>query len=724
MSSARPITPRSLAAINDPAVWLAESSRRRGLVVGGLLGCAIIVRLAGYAVDPWLFVGLTGYWASMRMAAVVIGRFESPAARDAGLALSLALGTVMLAGTAYVVGGPYFGGVAGLLVHTSLINTSLPRRTAWFITGVAVLANATGLVLEWGGWWGSRAPFGVMPYTANTGMLLVALATGSVLLLFTAYSQQHFGRTVRANEERLRATEAAYRAALDSIQEVVFQVDADDRWRFLSSAWRGLTGTAPGDALGGAVLDDLHPEDAVRWRALRAATADGVATTRRQVLRVRGQAGWRRVEVHAQALAEPAGTLAGALRDVSEQERLEDQLRQTQKMEAVGRLAGGVAHDFNNVLQAVRMNVEMAESALPADADLHTELREIRTAAERAAALTRQLLTFSRRQRLEPEPLDLARVVDGVEPLLRRIAGEDLRFVVGHLARDPWVLADRSQLEQVIVNLVVNARDAMPDGGVVVLETAIADGESGLGVMRVGDPPRTARRVIGHEGPDGPRAVLRVRDTGTGIADDVLPHLFEPFFSTKPRTERSGLGLATVYGIVQQSGGAIRVGTTPGQGTTFEILLPLTRPPADAAPPADAVRLTSETPIPAPGDCTVLLAEDEAPVRLAVRRVLERLGYRVLEAIDGADALVQLRSHRGQVDVLVTDVVMPEMGGRELVRRVAQEFPAVATLFVSGYTAHEAGHGASELDGRPLVRKPFSAAELSVALRGVLAGRR
>ena len=723
MTSARPITPRSLAAINDPAVWLEDSSRRRGMVVGGLLACAVAVRLAGYAVDPWLFVGLCGYWCSMWVAAQVLRRLPTLEARNVGLAITLAFGTVMLAVTAYVVGGPYYGGVAGLLVHVSLVNTSLPSRTAWFITGSAVLANAAGLLVEWGGWFGTRAPFGVTPYVGNTGMLLAGLATATVLLVFTAYSQQHFGRTVRHNEERLRATEAAYRAALDSIQEVVFQVDADDRWRFLSPAWRGLVGTAPGDAIGHAVSDVLHPEDASRWRALRAEATDGAGGSRRQVVRVRGASGWRRVEVHAQAIPEPEGTLAGAMRDVTEQERLEDQLRQTQKMEAVGRLAGGVAHDFNNVLQAVRMNVEMAESALPPEADVQGELREIRAAADRAAGLTRQLLTFSRRQRLEPEPLDLAKVVDGVEPLLRRIAGEDLRFVVGHLARDPWVLADRSQLEQVIVNLVVNARDAMPEGGVVVLETAIADGESGVGALRVGEPPRPARRVGGGEVPTGPCAVLRVRDTGTGIAEEVLPHLFEPFFSTKPRTERSGLGLATVYGIVQQSGGVIRVGTTPGSGTTFEILLPLTPPPANAPSAVDALRLTTETPVPAPADCTVLLVEDEVPVRVAVRRVLERLGYRVIEAIDGADALVQLRTRQGTVDVLVTDVVMPEMGGRELVRRVAQEYPSVVTLFMSGYTAHEAGHGASELDGRPLVRKPFSGAELSVALRGVLAER-
>jgi PAS domain S-box-containing protein len=382
--------------------------------------------------------------------------------------------------------------------------------------------------------------------------------------------------------------------------------------------------------------------------------------------------------------------VVGAASDLTEVKRLEQQLQQAQRMEAVGRLAGGVAHDFNNLLTGIRGYASLVMDELPAGDPLRADVEEIVKASERAAALTRQLLAFSRKQVLQPRVLDLGAVVGGMERMLARLIGEDVAL---EFSREPGlgrVRADPGQVEQVLLNLAVNARDAMPGGGTLRVE-----------LRNAGHPTL------------GSCVLLRVADTGTGIAGDVLPHVFEPFFTTKEVGRGTGLGLSTVYGIVAQSGGRVEVRSEPGAGTTFEIALPRVEPEAEEDPRASAV------PRAARGE-TILYVEDEDAVRALGTRTLRRLGYTVLETRDGEEALRASERHGGAIDLLLTDVVMPRMGGRELADELAGRHPGMRVLYVSGYTADVvARHGVVE-DGRGFLEKPFSPALLAERVREAL----
>jgi PAS domain S-box-containing protein len=388
-----------------------------------------------------------------------------------------------------------------------------------------------------------------------------------------------------------------------------------------------------------------------------------------------------------------------AFRDVTERRRLEDQLRQAQKMEAVGQLAGGVAHDFNNLLTAIVSFGRLVEESLPEGHESRADVREILAAANRASALTRQLLAFSRRQRLAPRAVDLADVVRGMEGMLRRVLGETVALEVD--ARAPGtVVADPGQLELAVLNLAVNGRDAMAGGGRLVIsvdELLLPDGpDAGAGL------------------PPGPLALLAVRDTGVGMDEATRGRLFEPFFTTKPAGKGTGLGLSTVYGIVSQSGGAIRVRSEPGRGSEFRIYLPRRAElPAADAPAAHAPAVG--------GRETVLLVEDDAAIRAVGERTLARAGYRVLAAASADAALLAAREHAGRIDLLVTDVVLPGRNGWELARALAAVRPGVRLLFMSGYAA--AASGAPLLpDGVPFLPKPFAPDDLLAEVRAALDG--
>jgi CheY-like chemotaxis protein len=377
------------------------------------------------------------------------------------------------------------------------------------------------------------------------------------------------------------------------------------------------------------------------------------------------------------------------VRDLTRQNELEVQLRQAQKMEAVGRLAGGIAHDFNNLLTAIAGYSEFLSAGLE-DERLRRHADEIRKAAARAAALTGQLLAFSRRQVLQPRVLDLNAVVSDMDMMLRRLIGEDVELVTLLDPKLGAVRADPTQVEQVIVNLAVNARDAMPHGGAVTIETTnVATG-------------------------DGEFVELRMSDTGIGMTEEERQQLFDPFFTTK--AGGTGLGLATVYGIVEQSGGTIEVDSEPGLGSCFRIVLPR----VDEA----AERGESPTPASAPeaGSETILLVEDESVVRQLVAEILETSGYSVLQAGDGPSALELLRRHTGPLDLLVTDVVMPGMSGPEVAQAVTSMRPGTQVLYTSGYTDQAIGHhGVLEPDVA-FLQKPFSADDLNRKVRGLLDG--
>jgi len=389
-----------------------------------------------------------------------------------------------------------------------------------------------------------------------------------------------------------------------------------------------------------------------------------------------------------------------ALRDMTERRALEDQFRQAQKMEAVGRLAGGVAHDFNNLLTVILSYTDMLIEGVSSKDPRAEDLGEIRKATVAAASLTRQLLAFSRQQVIEPRLINLNDIVESSEKMLRRLIGEDIE-VKTSLSSDPLtVMIDPGQLEQVMMNLAVNARDAMPTGGKLTLETA--------NVTLDADYARDHWPVE-----PGKFAMLAMSDIGCGMDEQTRALMFEPFFTTKPAGQGTGLGLATVYGIVKQSNGFIWVYSEPGKGTSFKIYFPL----LDQTPEQYATRPHSETP--RSGTETILLAEDATAVRVAARQILERFGYSVLEAANGTDAL-GIAQNGVAIDLLLTDVVMPEMSGRELVDRFAKLRPNTKVLFMSGYTDDAIVRHGVLRPGTAYLQKPFSPETLARKVREVL----
>jgi hypothetical protein len=380
---------------------------------------------------------------------------------------------------------------------------------------------------------------------------------------------------------------------------------------------------------------------------------------------------------------------------------LEQQLRQAQKMEAVGRLAGGVAHDFNNILTAITGYGDLLREDLSPGHPGLADVAEIRKAADRAAGLTRQLLAFSRQQVLEPRVLDLNELVHNMEKMLRRLLGEDIELATALAPALGAVKADPGQLEQVIMNLGVNSRDAMPGGGKLTIETA--DVELDRTYATNHDPIEPGRYIM-----------LAVTDTGTGMTEATKARLFEPFFTTKEKGKGTGLGLSTVYGIVKQSGGFIWVYSELGLGSTFKIYLPR----VDEA--AEATSAPATEPRPVEGTETVFVAEDEEGVRRIVREALERRGYTVIHAASGPEAVARAEAHAGPIHLLVTDVVMPGMGGRDLATHLAAARPGLRVLYMSGYTDDSALRRRIVEGGSPYLQKPFSPDVLLRKVRAVL----
>ena len=389
----------------------------------------------------------------------------------------------------------------------------------------------------------------------------------------------------------------------------------------------------------------------------------------------------------------------GTTQDVTERRQLEEQLRQAQRMEALGQLAGGVAHDFNNLLTVINVESEFLDEGLAPDDPHRDGIQQIQRAAKHAAGLTRQLLTFSRKQTLRPRPVDLNELVAETSQMLRRVLGEDVELVTTLASALPPILADPGQLQQVLMNLAVNSRDAMPEGGVLLVAT-----ERGI----VGDDSAVLAA--------GEYAVLTVSDTGSGMDENVRRRVFDHFFTTKPLGAGTGLGLSTVLGIVQQSGGHIAVDSQVGRGTRFTIYLPRAQEEMVAQEHRGA-RLPAAS---ANKRATVLLVEDEKQLRSACRRVLEREGYTVLVAEDGYDALAISESFSGAIDLLLVDMVLPVLGGRELATRLVQRRPALQVLYMTGYTDDEIfRRGLSDGSGN-LLEKPFASRELIEAARAVL----
>jgi signal transduction histidine kinase/CheY-like chemotaxis protein len=395
-------------------------------------------------------------------------------------------------------------------------------------------------------------------------------------------------------------------------------------------------------------------------------------------------------------------TLHVVWREIGERKRLEAELRQAQRLEAVGRLAGGIAHDFNNLLVVILSHAELLDQESPADGPSAEHAREIRLAADRAAALTRQLLAFSRGQPIQPRPTDLGRLVAHLAGLLRRLIGEHIELGLDLPEEGATVEVDPSQLEQLVINLAANARDAMPGGGRIEIAVRRCEREG---------------RASAGELPPGPYVALRVSDTGKGMSRNELDHAFDPFFTTKPQGEGAGLGLATVHAIAKQNRGTARITSPAGAGTTVEVLLPW----CDAPP----VEFTARPPArrSAGGGETVLVVEDEQAIRKLLQSVLEREGYRVLTARDGAEALDLVGEHEQTIDLLLTDVVMPRVSGPELVRRLSKIRRGFKVMYMSGYSHEGPLSGITVGEEAEVLAKPFSPSQLLAEVRSVLDGR-
>ncbi|MEA2206895.1 MAG: two-component system, cell cycle sensor histidine kinase and response regulator CckA [Blastocatellia bacterium] len=578
-----------------------------------------------------------------------------------------------------------------------------------------------------------RSPFPWLPYLA------VALAYG--LLLFVSYKHVHRNEgdqvvwltmgafvitglvvvrqiiALRENsrllsERAARATEARFVSLVEQSSDVISIIRPSGRVLYESPSIERVFGYAPSEMMGRMLIEFVHPDDQAGARELVTTVCQESGARGRTELRLLHKDGhYLDVEaVMTNLLDDPnVGGIVINSRNIVERKRAEEalhdseeQLRQSQKMDAVGQLAGGVAHDFNNLLAVIigYSDLLLARTDLPLNEDSQRKVEQISKAGHRAAALTRQLLAFSRKQVLQPKLLDLNIVVGDMDKMLKRLIGEHIEMRSLLEPALGIVKADPGQVEQVLVNLVVNARDAMPAGGKLTIETG--------NVLLDGQYVHTHRAVE-----PGPYVMLAVSDTGIGMAADVKTRIFEPFFTTKEKDKGTGLGLSTVYGIVKQSGGSIWVYSEPGQGTTFKIYLPCVDQSADI----EEVGIVDQD---YTGAETVLLVEDEEMVRQIANEILTLNGYRVLQAAHGNEALEISRNHDGVIDVMITDVVMPLMGGPELAQTLAASRPQMQVLYMSGYTDDTIVHHGVLQQGTAFLQKPFTAEAFTRKLREVI----
>ena len=519
--------------------------------------------------------------------------------------------------------------------------------------------------------------------------------------------ERHLAEATALREQRRLAL------AIEASDAGVFEVGLDDGGRVeYTGAWQLILGLDPGELPSGPtdlrawLVANIHPGD---WSVATQGLEDFLDGNRPRYVaefRLRHKTGrWVDVAAFARVISRgPEGRaqqVAGVLLDISGRKSLEAQLRQAQKMEAVGQLAGGVAHDFNNLLTAILSFGNFALEAVPADSSANQDIQEVLKAAERAQSLTSQLLAFSRRKSVAPRVLSVNDVVASAERILRRLIGADIDLQA-QPARDLWnVKIDQDELEQVLLNLAVNARDAMPEGGKLTIETDNVVVEGGYGATH------------GAEVPPGDYVVVAVSDSGTGMDAATQARIFEPFFTTKEVGRGTGLGLSTCYGIVKQAEGFIWVYSEVGQGTTFRVYLPR------ALGPADTVLPKSE-PIDVRGSEIIMVVEDNDQVRLLATRALSRLGYSVIEATNGFEALQRLESVDWKIDLLLTDVVMPILGGRQLVERLRARRPSIRVLYMSGYAPSAITHQGILNAGAPMLQKPFTPDALARKVRQVL----
>jgi PAS domain S-box-containing protein len=508
----------------------------------------------------------------------------------------------------------------------------------------------------------------------------------------------------KKSEQALRRSEARYRSLVQSSVYGIYRSSLEGKFLDVNPALMAMLGYESAEEV--LALDPqrdvfVNAEEHARLieEFRRSGRMDGIEVKWK---RKNGSAMTVRISGRAVASAdEPADVLEAIAEDVTERRILEDQFRQVQKMEAVGRLAGGVAHDFNNLLMVISGYTEVILEQVEKEHPLHPKALAIQQASDRATSLTRQLLAFSRKQLMELKVVEVNTIVAEMERLLRPLIGENVELITKLAPHVGRIRADAGQLEQVLMNLVVNAKDAMPNGGRIVIETRN---------ITLDDTYRGAKTFIR----PGDYVMLSVSDDGVGMTKETQSRIFEPFFTTKEKGKGTGLGLSTVYGIVKQSGGYITVHSDVGSGTTFNIYVPRVESPADAHGAAPVARTVDG------GSETVLLVEDEESVRQLVRETLLAKGYHVLEAENGQAGLAVAAGHPGKIDLVMTDVIMPEMSGHELVERLEQARPGTKVLYLSGYTEDAIVSDGTIERGRAFLQKPFTLQNLSRKVREVL----
>ena len=606
------------------------------------------------------------------------------------------------------------------------LGTTYPRRRVGFDEGLPgwvathrqavivpdIFVDGRALAPDWFEQHGLRSAY-IVPVVHQDALLGVLAMNGRAPFALDAEDREllesfvgHAALAIRNARlyEEARGTRDFLRSIAEHSPAGIVTTDVRGRITYWSPRAEELLGYRPAEVLGRpvsafqrggldaarALMRRLREEERIREHEAEILASDGRWVECRFAL-----------ALLRNAAGEEFGTLA-ILEDTTEHKRLEAQLRQAQKMEAVGRLAGGIAHDFNNLLAVIMGHSDLIKSVLRKGDALAHDVEQIRRASERAATLTRQLLAFSRRQFLQPQVIDLNTLVGNLATMLRRLIGEHVQLELRLDADAGRVSADPGQIEQVVMNLTVNARDAMPQGGRVVLETAPVVLDQAFVTAHPGSTP-------------GAHVRFSIHDTGCGMGPDVLSHLFEPFFTTKEPGRGTGLGLSTVYGIVKQHRGYIGVASEPGHGSTFSVYLPR----VEAKPAAE--RVVPREPLRPGGRETVLFVEDEVALRDLMHRVLTKGGYTVLAAGDGLEALALVEEHKRPIDLVVTDVIMPRMNGPELASRLRARDPGIRLLYVSGYTADQLRSAQTDLGAdATLLPKPFTSDGLLRRVREVL----
>jgi two-component system cell cycle sensor histidine kinase/response regulator CckA len=598
-------------------------------------------------------------------------------------------------------------------LHTSLLHgagASLRERMQeierrdWWLWTCAVLTTLllTGAIVSFG------FPMLHMrwPEINSAPINDTILALVGMVLLFDIYTiYQHF--QIQLIRKQLVEREELFRLITESAADMIAVVDTDGQRIYNSPSYEKILGYTDEELNSTLALEQIHPED--RDKVLRATSeAQRTSVGMSVEYRMRHKNGnWHTLESRASTIVKEGRVekLVVVNRDITERKDLEEQFRQSQKMEAVGRLSGGVAHDFNNLLGVIIGYGEVVQEQTAGVDELRACVDEILKAANRAASLTRQLLAFSRQQVMDPKVLNLNAIVKDTEKMLQRLIGEDIRLTTELDAAPVSIKADQGQVEQVIMNLVVNARDAMPQGGKLILATSRFHMDQNF-VRRYPYPVQVGNYVL-----------LTVTDSGIGMDATTRARAFEPFFTTKEKGKGTGLGLSTVYGVVKQSGGYIDLASEPGAGATFKIYFP------QAEGAVDELRQSGELPPSLHGTETVLLVEDEASLRNLGSHLLQLCGYSVIEAESGAQAIELSRDYQDPIHLLLTDVVMPGMSGRVLAEELAKQRPQMKVLYMSGYTGQTVGAHGVLAEGSFFLPKPFTREALASKVRIALEGR-